>query len=109
MSGKITRVGSDAAVEDDLTDWRRLESLTDDEIETAVAMDPDSSLGDEGDVAVVRGLVFRDVKGGWRWRLVGPDGAAIADSPRSYSERSEVELAIRNLRQAILAGETRAA
>ena len=31
--------------------------------------------------------VYRDLHGEWRWRLVAPNGAIIADSSESYVSR----------------------
>jgi uncharacterized protein YegP (UPF0339 family) len=109
MSGKNTRVSLGEAVEGDLTDWARVRALTDDEIEQAIRDDPDTFAMADGDVPPVRGLIFKDPQGLWRWRLIAPTGEAIADSPRGYSDRGEVDRAIRALRTAIVADEAKAA
>ena len=90
------------------TDWDRLRGMTDDEIEAAIAADPDADLSGGGNAAF-QGLVFRDSTGEWRWRLVTPEGKAIADSPTSYADRSEVDRAIEALRKAMAAGRAKAA
>jgi uncharacterized protein YegP (UPF0339 family) len=105
MNAKITRRSSGEAVEGDLTDWDRVRSLTDEDIEAAIADDPDASLGPDESRAAVRGLIFRDQEGAWRWRLIGANGEAIADSPKSYTDRAEVDRAITALRAAIVAAE----
>ncbi len=109
MSGKITKAGSDGDVEGDLTDWKRVRALTDEEIEEAIRNDPDTFALEEGEVPPFQGLTFRDPQGRWRWRLIGPSGEAIADSPRGYDDRSEVDRALRTLREAIVAGSAKAA
>jgi uncharacterized protein YegP (UPF0339 family) len=109
MSGKITKSGSDEAVEGDLTDWDRVHTLTDEQIEEAIRNDPDTFALEEGEVPPFQGLTFRDPHGRWRWRLIGPNGQAIADSPRGYDDRSEVDRALRALREAIVAGSAKAA
>ena len=105
MSEKITKAGSGGAVEEDLTDWDRVRALTDREIEEAIRDDPDTFALEEGDVPPFQGLIYRDREGKWRWRLLGPNGEAVADSPRGYADRAEVDRAIQALRKAIIAGE----
>lgn len=109
MNGRIIRTGLDEVREGGRTDWDRLRGMTDDELEAAIAADPDSDLGATETDASFQGLIFRDSKGEWRWRLVTSDGRAIADSPTSYADRSEVDRAIETLRSAILAGQAKAA
>ena len=106
MKDKITRVSLGAAIERDLTDWKRLRSLTDEEIESAIANDPDA---EPGSTASVQGLIFLDAEGAWRWRPITRDGEAIADSPTGYADRSEVDRAIKALRDAIMADSVKAA
>lgn len=109
MNGKITRINSDTAVSGDLTDWERLRGLTDEEIETAVATDPDSGFVTDDEIRPLRGLIFRDSQGKWRWRLIAPDGRPIADSPGSYADRADVDRAIQALRDLITSHSARAA
>jgi uncharacterized protein (DUF4415 family) len=42
MSGKLTRMRSGAGLDQSLTDWDRLDALTDDEIAAAIRDDPDA-------------------------------------------------------------------
>lgn len=105
MNAKITRRSSGEAVEGDLTDWDRVRALTDEDIEAAIANDPEASLGLDGSRSAVRGVIFKDKEGAWRWRLIGANGEAIADSPKSYTDRSEVDRAINTLRAAIIAAD----
>ena len=94
--------------EGDLTDWDRLRALTEEEIDEAIRHDPDTFALEAGEVPPFQCMIFKDAQGMWRWRLIGSDGQAAADSPRSYADRDEVERAIRALRKAIVAGETEA-
>lgn len=105
MSERITRVRSGEAAKEGRTDWKHIRDMTDAEIEEAIRQDPDTFTLEEGEVPPFQGLIFQDSQGKWRWRLIGPDGEAIADSPRSYADRDEIDRAIRALREAIVAGE----
>ena len=109
MSGRTTRRHLGEAARRGETDWKRLRGLTDEEIEAAVAEDSDSFLLEDADVPAIRGVIFRDSAGEWRWRLIAPDGRAIADAPRGYTDRDEVDRAILELRDLILAGHAKAA
>lgn len=109
MSEKITRVSLDEAIERDRTDWARLRALTDDEIEAAIAADPDSDLGLDGEMGPVVGIIFKDMHGAWRWRLLDSDRTPIADSPRGYQTRDEVDAGLRALRAAMSADQAKAA
>lgn len=91
------------------TDWKHIRDMTDAQIEEAIRQDPDTFTLEEGEVPPFQGLIFQDPQGKWRWRLIGPDGEAIADSPRGYTDRDEVDRAIRALREAIVAGEAKKA
>ena len=42
MSGKLTRERSGAGLDQSLTDWARLDALTDEEIAAAIRSDPDT-------------------------------------------------------------------
>ena len=109
MSEKIIRASSGEANERDRTDWVRLRAMTDDELDVAIAADPDAALGPDGEMGPLVGVVFRDSHGEWRWRLLNSDRTPIADSPRSYSSRDEVDASIRALRTAMTADRAKAA
>jgi uncharacterized protein YegP (UPF0339 family) len=109
MSERITRISLAEASKGGRTDWERLRTITDEELESSIANDPDASLGPDGEMGRLAALVFRDTRGEWRWRLLGPDGRAIADSPRGYADRDDVDKAIRKLRETLRTAETKAA
>jgi uncharacterized protein YegP (UPF0339 family) len=96
------------------TDWARLRALTDEEIETAIAADPDSYeltssdlLGRNG--ASFRYEIYKDSRRGWRWRLLSADGDVLALGAQAYSSRNDVEAAILMLRDALLGARSKAA
>ena len=85
MSEHITRVSLDEAVSRDRTDWARLRSLSDDEIEHAAATDDDSfSLA-----ADAHYVVAKDQQGGWNWKLVDAGGVVIATGGVSHASQAE--------------------
>lgn len=101
MSEKITRVRLGKAVSEDRTDWEHLRSITDEELEATIAEDADSAVSPDGELGPIVGMVFRDSRGQWRWRLLDANRNPIADSPRGYADRDEADEAIRKLRAAI--------
>lgn len=114
MNGKPTRISLDEAVENSETDWKRLRSLTDEEIEAAVAGDPDSYLLEDIEEVGRRGASYRyeiytDRSGRWRWRLLSADGEALAFGARSFSSRSALQEELVSLRQAMLGARSKAA
>ncbi|HEX5258480.1 MAG TPA: YegP family protein [Sphingomicrobium sp.] len=109
MNERITRMYLAEAGKHGRTDWERLRGITDEELEAAIASDPDASIAADGEIDPLATLVFKDPRGKWRWRLLGPDGKAIADSPRGYADRSDVDEALRKLRETMQAAEAKAA
>ena len=114
MNGNVTRVNSDTAVEADLTDWQRLRSLTEDDIEAAMANDPDTFAFEEADVARQKGAthryqVFSDAGGRWRWALRSIDGTVLAVSGQSFASRDEVLQSIEDVRLALMGAGSEAA
>jgi uncharacterized protein YegP (UPF0339 family) len=96
------------------TDWARLRALTDKEIETAIAADPDSYkltnsdlLGRSG--ASFRYEIYQDARRDWRWRLLSADGDVLALGAQAYTSRKDVEAAILTLRDALLGARSKAA
>ena len=47
--------------------------------------------------------MYRDVQGGWRWRLVAANGRIIADSGESYVHRQHCAEAIDLVKGSVLA------
>ncbi len=101
MSEKLTQRHLDEAVEEDLTDWPGLDKMTDAELETSIADDPDWNLSGD-DVPCARGVIQKCADGLWRWELIDRDGHPIAASPTGYIDRDEVDRAITRLKSAIL-------
>lgn len=107
MSGDITRISLDEAVRGDRTDWARLRALTEDEIEAAIAADPDTFGLEDGEPQGRKGASYRyelhaDSKGEWRWRLLDANGEILAVGGQSFSSRESLEAAITQLREALL-------
>jgi len=109
MNEKITRARLGEVVSEDRTDWERLRAITDEELEAAIAEDRDASISADGESGPIVGMVFKDSRGQWRWRLLNSAGEPIADSPHGYSSRDQVDKAIKELRQAITAFAAKAA
>lgn len=114
MSGKSTRIGSDAVSEESRTDWARLRALTEDEIDEAIAADPDSYaiadhhlLGRRG--GSFRYEIHRDSAGRWRWTLLSAGGEMLARGAQSFSSRGALEASLGDLREALLGGRSQAA
>jgi uncharacterized protein YegP (UPF0339 family) len=114
MNGKLTRIDSTAAADGSLTDWARIRALTDDEIDAAIASDPDSYSIDEAELLGRKGASYRyelysDKAGAWRWRLLAADGNVLAVSGQAFPSRQSVEKAIGTLRDALLGARSEAA
>lgn len=114
MNGNVTRVNSDAAVEADLTEWQRLRSLTEEDIEAAITSDPDTFAVEEADIVRQIGPrhryeVFRDAGGCWRWALRSLGGEVLAVSGRGHASRSEALQSIEDVRLALIGAGSEAA
>lgn len=107
MNERITRVGLDDPIES-RTDWARLRSLTEDDLERAIADDPDTFTVHRRPVKM-RFEVFQDKANEWRWKLVHGNGSVIADSAEGYRDRRDAERGIELVRQAGNATEASAA
>jgi uncharacterized protein YegP (UPF0339 family) len=113
MNGKVIRTSSAVDYKASRTNWARVKGLNDAEIDAAIANDSDAySL----DTEVLGRLdsayhydVYRDVQGGYRWRLVAKDGQVLANSHSAYPSKKSVKSAIAGLRAALLGGESLAA
>jgi uncharacterized protein YegP (UPF0339 family) len=91
------------AVREDRTDWLRVRALTDEQIDAAIAADPDSfAMGDkqEGDQTKFVYLVYSDSVGKWRWRLEGSDGRVMAYGAETYATQKDAARAVAILRTA---------
>lgn len=113
MNGKHFKTDLDAELES-RTDWERLRALTDDQLDAAIDLDPDSfaqtdieKIGRSG--ASANYLVYRDRAGKFRWRLRGANGDVLAVSPEGYATRQAVEDAIAQLRDVMLGARSKAA
>ncbi|HEX6374889.1 MAG TPA: DUF1508 domain-containing protein [Allosphingosinicella sp.] len=114
MNGKPTKTGSAVAVDGSRTDWARVRSLSDEEIDAAIADDPDSYGIEEAELLGRKGASYRyelycDRSGGWRWRLLAADGEVLAVSAQAFTSRQSVETAIVTLRDALLGARSEAA
>jgi uncharacterized protein YegP (UPF0339 family) len=114
MNAKLTRIASDAESDESLTDWARLRALTDEEIETAIAGDPDSYAIEQGEElgrkgASFRYQIYRDPGESWRWRLVSANGEILAVGGQGFPSRKAVAAAISSLRDALLGARSEAA
>jgi uncharacterized protein YegP (UPF0339 family) len=114
MNARIARIGSPVDNEGSRTDWARLRALTDAEIETAIAGDPDSYELRESDLlgrsgASFRYEVYEDKGQEWRWRLLSANGEVLALGAQAYPSRDDVETAIVALRDALLGARSKAA
>ena len=114
MSGSYTRIGLEEAGEGSRTDWQRLRSLSETDIDAAIAADPDSyPIGDSEFIGRRGGSyayeVFQDSSGGWRWLLRAAGGEVLAASGRSFDSRDALEEALTELRAALLGARPKAA
>jgi uncharacterized protein YegP (UPF0339 family) len=114
MSGKHIKNGSTVAAEASQTDWAHVRALTDEEIDAAIANDPDSYSIEEAELLGRTGASYRyelycDKKGRWRWRLLAAGGEVLAVSGQAFPSRRSVETAIAALRDALLGARSQAA
>jgi uncharacterized protein YegP (UPF0339 family) len=114
MNGKHIRSGSTVGDESSQTNWARLRALAEEEIETAIAGDPDSYSIDEAELLGRKGASYRfeiyhNRDGVWQWRLLASGGEVLAVSGRAFPSRQSVEGAIASLRDALLGAQSQAA
>jgi len=100
--------------EESQTDWSRLRALTEEEIEAAIAADPDTYVVTDSELLGRKGASFRyqvyRVKGReWRWRLMSADGEILALGAQAFPSKAAVETAIAALRDALLGARSEAA
>lgn len=90
-----------------------MKSLSDKEIAAAIVADPDTYsleaeiLGRTG--SAYHYVVFREAAGKFRWRLIGADGRAMAQSHESFGSKATARKAIAGMRDALLGGKSMAA
>lgn len=113
MNGIYTRIGLSEDRDGTRTDWARLRSLTDADIDAAIADDPDSYRVDT-DLIGRRGgsyayQLYADSKGTWRWALRSAAGEVLAVSGKSFATRASAEAALAELREALLGARSEAA
>jgi len=95
------------AIEGDRTDWDRVRSLSDADIDQAIATDADTfsigapAIGTSRERGI-RFVVARTKNGEWRWRLVANDGDILAQSGQGFASRRSAITAIEDLRSAVL-------
>ena len=114
MSGSYIRIGLEEDRDGSRTDWARLRALGDEEIDRAIAADPDAYAIEETDlIGRAKGSysyqLYRDAAGSWRWALRSAEGRILAVSGRSFGSREDAELATSELREAILGARSAAA
>lgn len=106
MSGKFTRVSLPVANEGARTDWTRLKSLSDAEIDAAMALDHDSYAIANHRLGHASGRyhyqMFYDNQGAWRWRLVSEDGTIFAEAAHGFKSKTEMMAALSKMRAALL-------
>ena len=94
------------AVREDRTEWRRVRALTDEEIDAAIAADPDTfAMGEglEGHPTNPWKFVYvthSDKVGQSRWQLEGSDGRVLAYGAEAYPTRDDAARAVAALRTA---------
>ena len=94
----------DSAGEAGLTDWARLLHMTDDEIDAAIASDPDSfGLGEASRAKHRRAIHYQLYCEGpfWRWRLCARNGEVLAYSADSFPDENAAKQAIRRMYRAM--------
>ena len=113
MSGSYTRIGLDEDRDGARTDWTRLQSLSDADIDAAIAGDPDS-YPVETDLIGRRGgsyayQLHQDGTGAWRWALRSAAGEVLAVSGKAFASRAAAEAALTDLLEALLGARSEAA
>jgi uncharacterized protein YegP (UPF0339 family) len=113
MNGKTIRTGSVVDHKASQTDWERIKGLSDAEIDAAIADDADTYALDSEVLGRTNSTyhyeVYRDVQGGYRWRLVAKDGKVLASSHSAFRSKNAVKSAIAGLRAALLGDDSLAA
>ncbi len=113
MSGHSIKTGSAVGHEQTRTDWAKLRTQSDDEIDAAIASDADCYALETEILGRMDSAyhyeVVGDEKQGYRWRLVGADGSVLASSVDTFSSKAAVTKAIADLRTALLGGDLLAA
>jgi uncharacterized protein YegP (UPF0339 family) len=108
MSGNSIRNNSPVENSVSGTDWQRVRSLTDDQIDAAIANDPDTYAVSGARLGHLAGryhyVIFRGDAGDWRWRLVAKDGEILAEAATGLATRKQAQAAIAGLRSALLGG-----
>lgn len=100
MSERITRVRLGEAVNEDRTDWNRLRRLTDEELDAAIAADPDTFAVEEMSPDQVRYQILGLGPDKWFWRLIDGTGHVLARSDRSFRTQEQARRAIAQVRAA---------
>lgn len=117
MSGKITKISLNealkAAASDSQTDWERLRSMSDEDIDAAIASDPDTWAIDDEELKrrpkPGRYEIYRDVGGQYRWRLLAADGSIVADGAQSFATLKQTKAALASLHFLMLSSRPEAA
>lgn len=91
MSEKLTRVTLDTEFDSSATDWERLASMTEEDIERAIADDPDwAAFNDVSEHQKQAGFsLFIGPDGHWRWLLSDESGAVIGQSTVGYRYKGD--------------------
>ena len=99
MSEKITRMRLDDAPRESLTDWARLDAMTEDDIERAIEDDPEwAAFNDVSDLQKRAGFsLFRGPDDQWRWLLSDQSGLVIGQSTVAYRYKGDAIAAVRDL------------
>ena len=106
MSGNFIRISSPVDSDGSATDWQRIKSLTDEEIDAAIASDTDAytivatQLGHQAGRYHYK--IFQDSTGAWHWQLVSKDGRILAAAANGLTSRKSAQAAIAELRSALL-------
>mgnify|MGYP002782478490 CR=1 FL=1 len=102
MSGKSTRIGLAVDSDSSLTEWQRVKSLSDAEIDAAIEADPSAYAIETEMLGHSSGqyhyVIFRDEAGAWRWKLAARDGTVLAEAPKGRAWRKAVLASIAKLR-----------
>lgn len=95
MNEHITRVSLAEAVKGDRTDWKRLQALSDVDVERACADDEDCfGLESAGSSSQARYMIYRTTGGAYRWRLIDAIGTIIAESGSDFPTKQEARKAM---------------